>query len=95
MQLVWSLRANRDLDHIYDFISRDNPRAAIDMLDTILLAAENLTQHPKIGRRGRVESTHELVIPNTPYVIIYIFARPIIEIAAILHQSRQWPEDFG
>lgn len=95
MQLVWSRRANRDLDHIYNYIAKDNPLAALDMLDTILAAVENLSEYPKIGRPGRTDTTRELVIPSTPYIAVYIVSDQIIEIAAVLHTAKQWPEDFG
>ena len=95
MQIIWSRRANRDLDHIYTYIAKDNPNAAIDILDVILDAVENLSEYPKIGRLGRTNATRELVVPGTPYIVVYIEIGSNIELAAILHGARQWPDDFG
>jgi toxin ParE1/3/4 len=53
-----------------------------------------LRAHPEIGRRERVEGTRELAIPNTPFVVAYRIAARRIEILAVIHGARRWPESF-
>jgi plasmid stabilization system protein ParE len=41
------------------YISHDNPDAAIDTILEIIRRVEILTEHPGMGRPGRVEGTRE------------------------------------
>jgi toxin ParE1/3/4 len=52
-----------------------------------------LAYHPKIGRIGRVPSTRELVVSGTPYIAVYRL-RERIEIIAVFHAARKWPDSF-
>ena len=45
-----------------------------------------------MGRTGRVAGTRELVI--APYVIAYRSRKSVIEILAIIHGARRWPDSF-
>ena len=46
-----------------------------------------------MGRVGRVESTRELVISNTSYLILSRVKEENVEILRILHCSRKYPEN--
>lgn len=52
-----------------------------------------LCENPDIGRRGRVAGTRELVISKTSYIVVYRVARTV-EILAVVHGARAWPERF-
>jgi toxin ParE1/3/4 len=51
-----------------------------------------LSRYPEMGRAGRVTGTRELIV--FPYLIAYRLKGGAIEIVAILHGSRRWPDSF-
>ncbi len=93
MNLYWSPSAIEDLKHLRAYIARDNPRAAAEIAKTVLEALERLRRFPSMGRPGRVPDTRELVVPGTPLVIPYTVSERGVEIIAVLHGARMWPEE--
>lgn len=93
MNLVWLPAARANRREAIDYIARDNPHAALRQLDEIERQADILTEHPQIGRPGRMKATRELVIRRTPFIIVYrVRARAKrIEILRLLHGSQFWP----
>jgi toxin ParE1/3/4 len=88
----WLPEANRNRFNQLDYIAQENPLAAASQDEEIEHQVELLLQHPKMGRRGRVQGTRELVISRTPFVVVYrIKAAQRIEIIRLLHGSQQWP----
>ena len=64
------------------------PRTA----ERIIEATDRLEQFPYLGRPGRVNATRELVVPRTPYLLIYRIRDESLECAArALHGARRWP----
>jgi plasmid stabilization system protein ParE len=53
-----------------------------------------LTENPDIGRIGRVDGTRELVLSGTHYILPYRITGQQIQILAVLHAARQWPDQF-
>jgi toxin ParE1/3/4 len=92
MTVRWTPTALRDLESLHAYISQDNPTAADVAVERILAAIEALSQHPEMGRSGRVTATRELVLP--PLVIAYRLRRGALEILAIVHGARRWPDRF-
>jgi toxin ParE1/3/4 len=90
MKVVVREAAAGDLDDILDWISKDNPRAAANLVHRILARIDRLAipglSH--VGRPGFVEGTRELVEP--PYIIVYMVDELADEIAvlAIVHSAR-------
>ncbi len=93
MKLYWSHGAIEDLKHLRAYIARDNPFAATDVSERILEAVERLRQLPSMGRPGRVPNTRELVVPGTPLILSYTVTARGVEIIAVLHGARTWPDD--
>jgi len=92
MIIRWTQTALSDLESLHAYISRDNPTAADAEVEKILAGIEALSQHPEMGRGGRVPGTRELVAP--PFVIAYRVRRTAVEILAIIHGARRWPDSF-
>ncbi len=89
-----SLQALADLQEIEDYISRDNPDAAENLLLTIDEKCQLLAQHPGIGF-GRSELRPYLrsfAVGN--YVIFYHPTGDEIEIVRVLHGARDVPKFF-
>jgi toxin ParE1/3/4 len=93
VKIVWTRKASRHLHAAYDFWAHESSATAADtMLDRIFSAVELLERYPAAGRRGRVPGTRELVMAPTPFLIAYRVSRGRIEILALLHGAREWPD---
>jgi len=90
MTLRWTPTALRDMESLMDYIAVDSPAAARNMAEKILSGIEALCLQPGMGRRGRVAGTRELVIP--PYMVAYRVTGGAIELLAIIHGARRWPD---
>ena len=90
MKVVIHEAAAADLDNILDWISRDSPRAATELVQRILARINrlNVTGLSHIGRPGLVRGTRELVEP--PYIIVYSIDETAnqIVVLAIVHGAR-------
>ena len=60
-------------------------------LDALLSeSAARLTDHPQLGRPGRVAGTRELVAHRN-YLLVYDVVTDTVRVLRILHAARQWP----
>jgi addiction module RelE/StbE family toxin len=95
MTIQWAEDAVRQLVAAHAYVAADSPSAADRLLLQITQAVKLLGSHPGAGREGRVANTRELVIPNTPYIVAYrIENKNVVQILAVLHGKRRWPESF-
>jgi toxin ParE1/3/4 len=90
VKLEWTYAAEADRQTIFDYISSDNPRAAIALDERIQAAASLLVRFPYLGRPGRVQNTRELVA-HRHYVLAYEVEGDIVHILRMLHTSLLWP----
>ncbi|MFA7239445.1 MAG: type II toxin-antitoxin system RelE/ParE family toxin [Sulfuricellaceae bacterium] len=95
MVLRWLAAALADLRSIKAYIAKENPNAAQRVIDRIRKETDILTKQPAIGRIGRIADTRELVISQYPYIVAYREQRGEIHILAVVHTSRQWPEQLS
>jgi toxin ParE1/3/4 len=94
MKILWTESARMDLREIFLYISDNNPKAARVLLNEIKERVVLLKENPRIGRLGRVEGTYELVLTGTCYIVPYRIKNLQIEILAVFHGSREWPDNF-
>ncbi|MBH8566869.1 type II toxin-antitoxin system RelE/ParE family toxin [Nostoc sp. CENA67] len=92
MKIVWTQLALADLDAAYNYIAASNPNAAIDIIDHIEKALDQLIKYPEIGQFCRFPGTRELIITRTPFIIPYRVQADQIEILAIIHGARRWSD---
>ena len=90
MTVRWTPTALHDLEALAEYIAADAPGAAADMVAKILSGIEALRRQPQMGRKGRVAGTRELVI--RPYIVAYRPTRDTIDLLAIIHGTRRWPD---
>lgn len=95
MRLEWSPLAVEDRRRIFDFIEKDDPRAAILVDDRIAAQMLVLLRFPEGGRPGRIAGTRELVVRRTPYIAAYLVAKDCVRILRILHSAQLWPEEMS
>jgi toxin ParE1/3/4 len=95
MTPVWSPEAIEDLASLRAYIERDDRAAAQRVALHIVRNIETLlSQHPDMGRPGRVPGTRELVIPRTPFIVPYRLQGDTIQVLRVFHGARRWPERF-
>ena len=94
MKIRWTVPALNAVEEIGDFIARDNRAAAARTVATIFQQTDLLAGHPAIGRAGRTPQTRELVISGTPYIVPYRVHNEEVQILAVFHGARKWPEKF-
>ena len=90
MKVTFEPAASDDLDRIFDWITKDNPRAAQNMIARIENKVMRL-ESPELsymGRPGLVEGTRELL--EWPYVIVYkVYEdREEVVIVSIVHGAQ-------
>ena len=89
-ELEWKALAVADLMAIVDYISDDNPNAALALMEEIQSKVAQLPTHPKRCRPGRVEGTRELVVrPN--YIVVYAETAAAVTVLRVLHAAQMWP----
>jgi addiction module RelE/StbE family toxin len=93
MKVTWSRLAENDAEQILHYIADDNPVAAVDVYEQIYEKVSLLSTHPKIGKTGRVRGTRELVIVDTPYIVIYRITPNDIQVIRVVHGAQKWPPD--
>jgi toxin ParE1/3/4 len=84
MKLVWTKEALNCLLEIEEYISRDNPEAAISFVDKLISLAETIVDNPKKGREVpelTLENIRELLYKN--YRIVYLVKKKSVEILTI------------
>ncbi len=94
MKIVWTEPARQDLREIFEYIANENPNAARRLFVEIKEQALILIDNPQIGRAGRVEGTRELVLAGTNYILPYRIKDQQVQILAVFHGARKWPESF-
>lgn len=90
MRLEWKPMALTDRENIMDYISQDNPQAAIDLDDEFEKAAERACGNPDMYKAGRIKGTREVVV-RPHYILVYQTEESVLTVLRVLHAARQWP----
>ena len=90
MKVTFSEGANGDLDRVFAWIAKDNPRAAYKIIARIEARVRRLAavNFPDMGRPGLVEGTRELI--EHPYLIVYQVdeAHSEVFVLAVVHGAQ-------
>ena len=89
MRVFWASAAEQDRSDIIDYISDDNPLAAIRMDELFAEAASRLANHPHLGQAGQIPGTREL-IPHESYRLVCEVQGDAVWILALVHTARLW-----
>jgi toxin ParE1/3/4 len=87
----WTPPAFADLDNLVRQIAKDNIDAAFRAEDRIMAAVARLERYPASGRVGVWRDTRELVVVQTPYLVIYRIRDEAVEILRVIHGAQNWP----
>ena len=90
MKLVFDDLALADLEDIYNWIAKDNPKAAFAVVERLFESVEHLATFPHMGHAGRDEGTFEWVVPRLPYIVVYEIHRERDEmiVVAVVHGAQ-------
>src|SRR2546421_5114487 len=91
MRTRWTQTAAADLQNIYDYLREHEPHLAKPTVIEIRKSVRSLKKFPQRGRKGREESTRELLHRRLPHIIPYRMKHDPGEILHIWHpaQDRQ------
>ena len=92
MRLVWSDHILADLRHIREYILPDSLDAAFRTEDKVIAHAKLLAGFDELGKPGRVRGTRELVVPGTPYIVVYRVVREEVHLLRVFHGAQRWPK---
>lgn len=87
MRIVWSPTAKNKIKDILEYISEDNPDAALKLIDDFEAKVGKLRENPESGRilpETNNTSIRELVVHEN-YGIIYEINPGVIEILTVRH----------
>jgi len=90
LALEWSKQAANDLETIRLYIDQFNPKAATDLYDEIMAAAEILPFMPLAFRVGLVVGTREY-LAHKNYILVYKVYSAKVRILRVMHVKRQYP----
>jgi len=91
MSVLFTQAARADIAAIHEYISRDNPNAARQVVTAIEHATDQLSLFPQSGRVGAIETTRELVVPRLPFIVVYRITKDTVEIIAVFHAAQDRP----
>ena len=94
MKVIWTARARVELDEIADYAAPISASAALALVRRLRQAGKQLGEHSHMGRPGRVDGSRELAVNGTPYLLPYRVSEGRVEILAVIHTSRQWPDQL-
>lgn len=63
------------------------------MGDAIEAAVSRLVDFPESAKPDRVQGTRELVVPATPFIVVYRIEATDAVILRVLHGAQNWPPD--
>jgi toxin ParE1/3/4 len=89
LEIVWSALARTRLREIRAYVARDKPEAAERLAMRIVALVEALRSHPHLGRIGAEPGIRELVIGNTPYIVLYRVQGRRVTISTIWHGAQR------
>jgi toxin ParE1/3/4 len=87
-----SRAALADFDAIYDYISRDIPRAAAQVLRSLDRSIQLLSDQPKLGKAFRHRRLRLRLLTHGDYLVFYRERPGVIEIVRVIHGRRNIPD---
>jgi toxin ParE1/3/4 len=89
MRVDWADSARQDFDAAIAFLQQRSPNGARRIGDRILDVVSLLERFPELARASRHRGLRQLVVPRTPYLVIYRIEADRIEIRAIIHAGQK------
>ena len=94
MKVNWTAAARTQLRDIHMSISRSSPQYAKNVVDRLTRRSQQIATFPRSGRV--VPEANDVNIREVlegSYRIIYHLIDDEVDIIAVVHSARQWPEN--
>ncbi|WP_174301023.1 type II toxin-antitoxin system RelE/ParE family toxin [Caulobacter sp. S45] len=85
-RVIWTLRAERDLAGIRDYVATESPTAADRLANRLFQAGRRLSDFPDVGR---LEGVTRVLTTVPPYLIRYRVQREGVVIVGVRHGGRR------
>ena len=89
MRIAYSRRALKQLENIYRYIERDDPKAAKRVVERIAYSITRLRLLPYSGRPSHDPRARLLSVPGLPYVVVHRLRKDVVDILAIFHTAQR------
>jgi toxin ParE1/3/4 len=89
MKVRFTARARGHLENIFEYVAREDPAAAREIVAKIENLASVLRDHRDLGRPSRNRRVRVLTVPRLPYRVSYEVGRTEIRILTVRHTSRR------
>lgn len=90
MRLEWTKRARTSLFSETEYIRKENPVIAADVITNIKKSTDYLLANPEMGRISRFHGTRELVISKYPFIVWYRVGKHLLEILRVKHTAKNY-----
>jgi len=95
MKVVWTEQAFLRLAAIEDFISGDNPQAAVKLVTRMIEKTEALAKFPQMGRQlPEVPDSDLRELIDGNYRIVYRIKKKNVEIITVFEAHRLLPDEY-
>lgn len=85
--------AEKDLNDIFDYISNDNPSAAVSLLEKLDTLISQLAYNPELGvvpKDDRLRNLGYRMLIVDKYLVFYVFKGKAIQIRRVIHGARRY-----
>tara|TARA_R110000868_G_scaffold345959_1_gene607010 strand:- start:606 stop:893 length:288 start_codon:yes stop_codon:yes gene_type:complete len=93
MKVIWTAKAERQLDQIFEYIASDSELYAYRLVNQIINRAESLSEFPKKGQQVpeyQRKDIRQIIVK--PYRVVYFLKDQAVEILSIIHSLQLMPE---
>lgn len=93
MKVIWTEKAEKQIDQIFEYIATDSSLYAHRTVGQIIEEAESIPPHPRKGRKVPEYEREDIrEVFHHPYRIIYLLKDETIVILSVIHGARLLPD---
>lgn len=90
MIVTWAAHARLDLLEIGDLYAHLSSRFLDRLFDSIDDVIKRIGEHPESGAEVEGKPLRKAALPPSKYLLFYRITPPTLEVARIIHGSRDW-----
>ena len=95
MRIRYTETALADIRSVFNYLAQEaDEHTAINVLVRVQSALQSLCDFPEQGRLGRVAGTRELIVHRTSLITAYRIVKNEVQILALIHSARRWPDNL-